>query len=442
MPATVAAQPALTSSKEARYRELMERYLGADVLAALADDDVTEVYVNAGDGVLRADTHSKGKVALGATVRGDQVEQFLGVVAASRGDALGPTAPSVQAELPDETFHRARLQGFVPPLVPRACFVVRKPARRVFTLASYVEHGTMTEAQCDAVRAAVRDHENVLVCGGTGSGKTTLCNAVLLEMSEQYPQERVVVLEDTAELQCRADDHLALRTSPGTGAGDGVSLSDLVRFTLRCTPDRIVVGEVRDGAALHLLDAWATGHPGGCATVHATDAQGALRRLDRLAQRAGVPPQHELVAEAVGVVVVIRGGQPRPPRRGARPGLRLPRRGLRARTESDTGTPHRRAPVAPHTPPGTPGSTGGPTPPLTPQGSTHERSHSPDHRRRSDLARGRHRPFNGPTSPGSSHSPSSSRPRPRPPAARPCRGTARSRRSPTRSPATRSGSWP
>ena len=308
MPATVAAQPALTSSKEARYRELMERYLGADVLAALADDDVTEVYVNAGDGVLRADTHSKGKVALGATVRGDQVEQFLGVVAASRGDALGPTAPSVQAELPDETFHRARLQGFVPPLVPRACFVVRKPARRVFTLASYVEHGTMTEAQCDAVRAAVRDHENVLVCGGTGSGKTTLCNAVLLEMSEQYPQERVVVLEDTAELQCRADDHLALRTSPGTGAGDGVSLSDLVRFTLRCTPDRIVVGEVRDGAALHLLDAWATGHPGGCATVHATDAQGALRRLDRLAQRAGVPPQHELVAEAVGVVVVIQGG--------------------------------------------------------------------------------------------------------------------------------------
>ena len=348
MPATVAAQPALTSSKEARYRELMERYLGADVLAALADDDVTEIYVNAGDGVLRADTHSKGKVALGATVRGDQVEQFLGVVAASRGDALGPTAPSVQAELPDETFHRARLQGFVPPLVPRACFVVRKPARRVFTLASYVEHGTMTPAQCDAVRAAVRDHENVLVCGGTGSGKTTLCNAVLLEMSEQYPQERVVVLEDTAELQCRADDHLALRTAPGTGAGDGVSLSDLVRFTLRCTPDRIVVGEVRDGAALHLLDAWATGHPGGCATVHATDAQGALRRLDRLAQRAGVPPQHELVAEGRRRRRRYPGGQPRPPRRGARPGLRLPRRGLRARTDLTRGRPPARACRAPH----------------------------------------------------------------------------------------------
>ena len=299
---TTAAPFALDLSKEARYRGLMERYLGPDVLAAFADDDVTEVYVNAGDGLLRADTHSKGKVALGAAVRGDQIEQFLNAVAAFRGDTLGATSPTVQAELPAETFGGARIQGFVAPLVPRACFVIRKPARRVFTLASYVEHGTMTPAQCAAVRAAVRDHENVLVCGGTGSGKTTLCNAILLEMSEQFPRERVVVLEDTAELQCRAEDHLALRTS------EDVSLSDLVKVTLRCTPDRIVVGEVRDGAALHLLDAWATGHPGGCATVHATDAQGALRRLDRLAQRAGVPPQHDLVAEAVGVVVVIHGG--------------------------------------------------------------------------------------------------------------------------------------
>ena len=299
---TTAPPFALDLSKEARYRGLMERYLGPDVLAAFADDDVTEVYVNAGDGLLRADTHSAGKVALGATVRGDQIEQFLNAVAAYHGDALGPTAPSLQAELPAETFGGARLQGFVPPLVAQACFVVRKPARRVFTLDSYVERGTMTEAQSRAIKDAVRCHVNVLVCGGTGSGKTTLCNAILLEMSEQYPRERVVVLEDTAELQCRADDHLALRTS------DDVSLSDLVRVTLRCTPDRIVVGEVRDGAALHLLDAWATGHPGGCATVHATDARGALRRINRLAMRAGVPPQHELVAEAVGVVVVIQGG--------------------------------------------------------------------------------------------------------------------------------------
>ncbi len=290
------------ATKEARYRALMERYLGPEVVGTFADDDVTEVYVNAGDGVLRADTHTQGKVALGTTLEGSQVEQFLNAVAAFRGDTLSATRPTVQAELPAMTFGGARLQGFVAPVVPRACFVIRKPARRVFRLANYVSTGVMTLQQKDAVEAAVRDHENILVCGGTGSGKTTLCNAVLLEMSDQYPRERVVVLEDTAELQCRAEDHLSLRTS------EDVSLSDLVRFTLRCTPDRIVVGEVRDGAALHLLDAWATGHPGGCATVHATDARGALRRLDRLAQRAGVPPQPALVAEAVGVVVVIQGG--------------------------------------------------------------------------------------------------------------------------------------
>ena len=180
--------------------------------------------------------------------------------------------------------------------------MIRKRASRVFDLDSYVRTGVMTARQRFALRDAVRDHENVLVCGGTGSGKTTLCNALLKEMTDQFPEERIVVLEDTGELQCAADDHLQLRTS------DDVSLADLVRHTLRCTPDRIVVGEVRDEAALHLLDAWATGHPGGCATLHATTALGALHRLGRLAQRANVPPQHELVAEAVGVVLVIQGG--------------------------------------------------------------------------------------------------------------------------------------
>ena len=285
----------------------MERYLGPDAVRAFADDDVTEVYANA-DGRLRVDTHSRGKVLAGARLRPARVEQFLHAVAAFHGDALHGGTPSVQAELPDETFGGARLQGFLAPLAAAASFVIRKRAARVFGLDSYVETGVMTAGQRDALRDAVREHENVLVCGGTGSGKTTLCNALLREMTDQFPEERIVVLEDTGELQCAADDHLALRTSDGAGGGPGVSLADLVRHTLRCTPDRIVVGEVRDGAALHLLDAWATGHPGGCATVHATDARGALRRINRLAMRAGVPAQHELVAEAVGVVVVIQGG--------------------------------------------------------------------------------------------------------------------------------------
>lgn len=285
----------------------MERYLGPRVVEAFADDDVTEVYAN-GDGRLRLDTHSRGKVLAGVRLRAARVEQFLHAVAAFHGDALHGGTPTVQAELPDATFGGARLQGFLSPLAEAPCFVIRKRASRVFDLDSYVRTGVMTAGQRSALRDAVDAHENVLVCGGTGSGKTTLCNALLKEMTDLFPEERIVVLEDTGELQCAADDHLQLRTSDGAGGGPGVSLADLVRHTLRCTPDRIVVGEVRDEAALHLLDAWATGHPGGCATLHATTALGALHRLGRLAQRANVPPQHELVAEAVGVVLVIQGG--------------------------------------------------------------------------------------------------------------------------------------
>ena len=280
----------------------MERYLGPHVVEAFSNDDVTEIYVNPHDGALRFDTHSEGKVLTATRLRASRVEQFLGAVAAFHGDTLNASTPSVQAELPSGTFSGARLQGFVPPLVPRACFVVRKPARRVFDLDSYVRSGVMSARHRFALRDAVDAHGNVLVCGGTGSGKTTLCNAILLEITERFPEERIVVLEDTGELQCAAADHLQLKSS------EHVTLSDLVRHTLRCTPDRIVVGEVRDAAALDLLDAWATGHPGGCATVHATTARGALHRLDRLAQRANVPPQHLLVAESVDVVLVIEGG--------------------------------------------------------------------------------------------------------------------------------------
>ena len=296
--------------RDARYRELMERYLGLRVLDAFADDDVTEVYVNPHDGWLRLDTRSRGKVRTDARLRASRVEQFLGAVAAFHGDALGPAAPSVQAELPDGTFGGARLQGFVPPLVPRACFVVRKPARVVYDLDSYVRTGVMSARHRFALRDAIDAHENVLVCGGTGSGKTTLCNALLLEMTERFPDERIVVLEDTGELQCAADDHLQLQTS------DDVSLADLVRHTLRCTPDRIVVGEVRDAAALDLLDAWATGAP---RRVRDAPRHDGARRAPppRPARAAG---QRPAPARARG-----RGRRRRPRRRGRQRGPPRPR---------------------------------------------------------------------------------------------------------------------
>ena len=290
------------NGSEARLRNLMSRYLGSDAMDAFADDDVTEIYVNPQDHELRFDTHSRGKVKAGQALSEAKIEQFLNAVATYHKVTLNAQTAELQAELPAADFGGARLQGFLPPLSDAACFVIRKRATKLFPLASYVENGIMSAGQSEAIQSAITEHENILVAGGTNSGKTTLCNAIIGKITEQFPEERVVILEDTGELQCAAADHLQLQTS------EEYSLSDLVKSTLRTSPDRIIVGEVRDESALYMLDAWATGHPGGCCTVHATTPEGALLRLNRLARRAGVPSQVDLIAEAVGLVVLIEGG--------------------------------------------------------------------------------------------------------------------------------------
>jgi type IV secretion system protein TrbB len=284
-----------------RYAAMMARHLGAVVLHAFEDDGVTEIYLNPQDGVVRFDTRSAGRVESGVRLDAHRVEMFLNAVAASLGHTLGPDRPAIEAELPVAGFRGSRLQGFVPPVTRAPTFTIRKPPSAVYSLDDYVARGVVSEAQRAALHRAVLEHRNILVAGGTNSGKTTLANALLREITECFPEDRIVILEDTIELQCVARDHLVLRTGPG------VTLAQLVKSALRTSPNRIVVGEVRGSEALDLLDAWATGHPGGVATVHASSAEGALLRLDRLAQRAKVPPQTALIAEAVHLIVVIEG---------------------------------------------------------------------------------------------------------------------------------------
>jgi type IV secretion system protein TrbB len=284
-----------------RYGEMMARYLGPVVLDAFADDDVTEIYLNPQDGAVRFDTRSRGRVESETRLDGPRVEMFLNAVAASRGLTLGAESPRLEAELPVLGFRGSRLQGFVPPVTPAPAFTIRKPPAVIYSLDDYVAAGVVSAQQRVEFRRAVLAHQNILIAGGTNSGKTTLANAVLQEITDLVPAERIVILEDTVELQCVAKDHLALRTGPN------VTLAQLVKSALRTSPNRIVVGEVRGSEALDLLDAWATGHPGGIATVHASSAEGALLRLDRLAQRANVPPQHHLVAEAIHVIAVVEG---------------------------------------------------------------------------------------------------------------------------------------
>lgn len=284
------------------FRDSLARALGAEILAALGDPDVTEVYVNP-DGRLHLDTRSRGRVETGSRVPAAQTTRFLNLVASRIPAVLNASKPHLQAELPwDEPFRNARLQGFVPPLVGAPAFNLRKPPAVIYTLDEYVAGGVLAARHRRLLGAAVRERRNLLVAGGTASGKTTLVNALLHEITGACPLDRIVVLEDTVELQCAAPDCLALRTS------DSVRLRDLVKAALRTSPDRIVVGEVRDEAALDLLDAWQTGHPGGVATLHANDPLSALHRLDRLAQRAGAGPQAHLVGDAIHLVVMIAGG--------------------------------------------------------------------------------------------------------------------------------------
>lgn len=285
-----------------RHGEMITRYLGPVILRAVLDDDVTEIYLNPQDSAVRLDTRSRGKVESGAHMDAHRVEMFLNAVASNLGLTLGADNPRIEAELPAAGFRGSRLQGFIPPVTPAPAFNIRKPPSLIYSLDEYVGAGILSPVQRAELRKAVTGHRNILVAGGTNSGKTTFANALLREITDLFPRERIVILEDTVELQCAAPDHLALRTAPT------VTLAQLVKSALRTSPNRIVVGEVRGSEALDLLDAWATGHPGGVATVHASSAEGALARLDRLAQRANVPPQRHLVAEAIHFIAVIEGG--------------------------------------------------------------------------------------------------------------------------------------
>lgn len=281
-----------------RLIEQMRRNMGHVVEQAIQAPDVVEVMLNS-DGRLWIERFGVGMQDAG-TMSPIQAQNFLTTVAAWLGVIANTEHAIVEGALPPE-YGSARFEGLLPPLVANPIFAIRMRAKQVFTLAQYVEWGILTLVQRDQIVQAVAARRNIVVSGGTGSGKTTLLNAVLREISDQAgAEQRVVIIEDTMELQCNAVNHVAML------ADTRVTQHDLLKATLRLRPDRILVGELRDGrAALALLDAWNTGHPGGACTVHANDAQSALRRIDSLCQRAGVPSQMETIREAVNLVLQI-----------------------------------------------------------------------------------------------------------------------------------------
>ena len=275
---------------------MLRTALGPAISAYLEDPSIVEVMLNP-DGRLWIDRLSGGLEDTGCRVTPADAERIVRLVAHHVGVEVHANSPRVSAELPESG---ERFEGLMPPVVAAPCFAIRRPAVAVFTLGDYVGSGIMSAAQAELLRIAVRERKNVLVAGGTSTGKTTLVNALLAEVAKTG--DRVVLIEDTRELQCAAPNLVALRTKDGAA-----SLSDLVRSSLRLRPDRIPIGEVRGAEALDLLKAWGTGHPGGVGTLHAGSAIGALRRLEQLIQEAVVTVPRALIAETIDLIAVLAG---------------------------------------------------------------------------------------------------------------------------------------
>lgn len=279
-----------------RRIRMLRTAMGPEIAAALEDPEVVEVLLNP-DGALWVDRLGSGRASTGHSMPAPMAERIIRLVAAHVRAEVHSGAPLLSAELPETG---ERFMGALPPVVRGPSFAIRKRALRIMGLPEYVASGVMTEDQATFLRSAVHDRLNIVVAGGTSTGKTTLTNALLDEIAKT--RDRVLILEDTVELQCRSDDHVSMRAEPGV-----VSMADLVRATLRLRPDRIVVGEVRGAEALELVKAWGTGHPGGIATVHANSAAGALARLEQLVQEVSLTVPRALIAEAVNVIVFIAG---------------------------------------------------------------------------------------------------------------------------------------
>ncbi|MCC6708038.1 MAG: P-type conjugative transfer ATPase TrbB [Gammaproteobacteria bacterium] len=289
-------QPSSTVTSLDRRIRMLRTAMGPLIAAALEDPDVVEVMLNP-DGALWIDRLSMGRAATGESLSAADGERIIRLVAAHVGTEVHRGRPLLTAELPETG---ERFEGILPPAAPGPAFALRKRAIGVIGLADYVSDGILSVEQAEFLRRAVRERLNILIAGGTSTGKTTLANALLAEIAAT--NDRVLVLEDTVELQCAARDHVPLRTRAGV-----VSMTELVRATMRLRPDRVIVGEVRGGEALDLIKVWGTGHPGGIATLHASSAHGALLRLEQLILEVAMTPPRALIAETVNVIVFIAG---------------------------------------------------------------------------------------------------------------------------------------
>lgn len=272
----------------------LQNALGDQLSVALDDPSVVEIMLNP-DGRLFIERIGHGMSAAGEMTR-SAAETIIGSVAHVLNSQVDDEQPIVSGELP---IGGHRFEGLMPPVVSGPAFTIRRRASCLIPLDDYVSSKIMTAQQAKVIRSAIVSKLNILVAGGTGSGKTTLTNAILTEIVLASPDDRLVILEDTTEIQCTAENAVSLHTS------DSIDMSRLLKSTMRLRPDRIIVGEVRDGAALTMLKAWNTGHPGGVATIHSNSARSALQRLEQLTAEASHQPMQAVIGDAIDLIISI-----------------------------------------------------------------------------------------------------------------------------------------
>lgn len=291
--------PILSESKRRLYEKLYHD-LGQTIHTCLQAEDVHEIMLNP-DGQLWIDSATQGLRQIGhlSVTQGFSIIHDL---AGIQGFVVDQHHPQLEADLPFfKTMQGERFTGQVPPIVSAPCFTIRKKSHRVFSLEDYVESQRLTPKQAEVLKNLVAERKNILVCGGPGSGKTTVTNALISEAVKCDPSQRLVILEDVPELQCKASNQVSLLTSAS------IKLTGLLRAAMRMRPDRILIGEIRGAEALDMLKAWNTGCPGGICTVHANGAIEAIQRVIDLAMEAGLTTAPvQLVLHTIDVVVSVQ----------------------------------------------------------------------------------------------------------------------------------------
>ncbi|MDD5406954.1 MAG: P-type conjugative transfer ATPase TrbB [Sulfurovaceae bacterium] len=283
----------MLTDTQKRLHTKLRNELGREVVAALEDNDVIEIMLNS-DNTMWIDKLSSGMEKIEKHSCSAQIA--IHTIASYLDTNITIENPILECELP---LDGSRFEALVPPVVSHPSFTIRKKAKKIFTLDDYVKNKIITPQQKGVIEAAIQQHKNILIAGGTGSGKTTLTNAIIDSISTITPTDRMVIIEDTAEIQCQSENNVIFR------ATEFAPMVRLLKATMRYRPDRILVGEVRGGEALTLLKSWNTGHPGGVATVHANNAYAALVRLEQLVAEGTIADSRTVIAEAIDIVIFI-----------------------------------------------------------------------------------------------------------------------------------------